>query len=180
MIIPTKALNFVARNLREGEKHEVTISDNHILFDLDDTKIYTRIIKESYPDYERVIPESFSKELHINRNDFIASVKRVSLFSNPITSQIRLQLEANMLQIFAQDIEFGGEANEHIACRYESEPLKIAYNANYLLDLLRHLDSDRVKMTYNDSDTPALIIPEDDEQTEDDLVMLLMPVRINS
>ncbi len=180
IIIPTKALNFTARNLKEGEEHQITISENHVLFELPDTHIYSRIIKESYPDYERVIPASFTKEMKINRNEFISSVKRVSLFSNPITSQVRLHLESNVLQIYAQDIEFGGEANEHIPCSFESEPLEIAYNANYLLDLLRHFDSDKIRMTFNDSDSPALIYPDEEENRDIDLVMLIMPVRINS
>jgi len=179
LIIPTKALNFVARNLPESGKQSITLSDNHVLFELPDTQIYSRIINEPYPDYDRVIPSEFSKELIIDRNQFISSVKRVSLFSNPITSQVKIGLEKNNINISAQDIDFGGEANENISCKYENEHIDIAYNANYLIDILRHVDSDQIKFTVNDADGPALIFPEADKEENVSIVMLIMPVRIN-
>jgi len=179
VIIPTKALNFVARNLPDKGQQKISLSENHILFDLPNTKIYSRIIKEPYPDYDRVIPSQFTKELNIDRMEFISSVKRVSLFSNPITSQIKIQLENNMMQVFAQDIDFGGEANEHISCKYTDDLLTIAYNANYLIDLLRHLSSEKIRITLNDSDGPALIYSDENYDENLNLVMLIMPVRLN-
>jgi len=178
LIIPTKALNFVARNLPESGTQPVTFSDNHVLFELPDTKIYSRIINEPYPDYERVIPSEFSKDLIIDRNQFISSVKRVSLFSNPITSQVKIGLSENNMNISAQDIDFGGEANENVHCKYNSDNLDIAYNANYLIDILRHLDTKNIKFTVNDSDGPALLFPEEENENLS-LTMLIMPVRIN-
>jgi len=179
LIIPTKALNFVARNLPENGDQVFTLSENHVLFELPETKIYSRIINEPYPDYERVIPAEFSKEFVIERSNFISSVKRVSLFSNPITSQIRLGLNTNIVSVSAQDIDFGGEANERIECDYAGDPLDIAYNANYLIDLLRHLDSSSIRFTVNDADGPALVYPVQEESNGLDIVMLIMPVRIN-
>lgn len=179
LIIPTKALTFVARNLPDEGLQKISLSENHVLFELPNTKVFSRIIKEPYPDYDRVIPSSFSKEVSIDRMSFISSVKRVSLFSNPITSQVKIQLENNKMQVFAQDIDFGGEANEHIPCSYSHDPLTIAYNANYLIDLLRHLDAENIRMTLNDSDGPALIYSEKDNDENLKLVMLIMPVRLN-
>jgi len=179
LIIPTKALNFVARNLPESGNQKITLSENHVLFELPDTKIYSRIINEPYPDYDRVIPSDFTKELLIDRANLISSVKRVSLFSNPITSQVKIALSENTINISAQDIDFGGEANENISCDYQGENLDIAYNANYLIDILRHLDTDKIKFTVNDADGPALIFPDDDSKVNLNIVMLIMPVRIN-
>jgi DNA polymerase III subunit beta len=179
LIIPTKALNFVARNLPDSGKQKIILSENHLLFELPDTKIFSRIINEPYPDYDRVIPAEFSKELVIDRAEFISSVKRVSLFSNPITSQVKIVLSQNSMNISAQDIDFGGEANENVPCKYEFENIDIAYNANYLIDILRHLDEEKVKLTVNDADGPALIFPENNENADLNMVMLIMPVRIN-
>ena len=179
LIIPTKALNFVARNLPESGNQQITLSDNHVLFELPDTKIFSRIINEPYPDNERVIPAEFTKEVVIDRNQFISSIKRVSLFSNPITSQIKIQLSENNMNISAQDIDFGGEANENVSCLYQNEDLEIAYNANYLIDILRHLDCEKVKFTVNDSDGPALLFPDSIDEKDLNIVMLIMPVRIN-
>ncbi len=177
-IVPTKALNFVARNLPDEGQHQVFLGNEHILFELPNTRIYSRLIQDPYPDYERVIPDYFQKEMIINREEFIHSVKRVSLFANPMTYQIRLQINPNALTIFAQDIDFGGEASETIPCKFDFEPLLIAYNANYLLDLLRHMDDEQIRFKVEDSDGPGLIFPFEGQEDED-LLMLIMPVRLS-
>jgi DNA polymerase-3 subunit beta len=179
IIIPTKALNFVARNLEEQGSQIITFSENHVLFEMTGTNIYTRIINEPFPDYERVIPQNYSKEMLIAKDDFVSSVKRVSLFSNPMTYQVRLIVETDKLTVHAQDIDFGGEANETISCKFDSEPLEIAYNANYLLDILRHLDSEEIKFLVEDEDGPGIIVPFEQEEKEE-ILMLIMPVRLNS
>ena len=179
IVIPTRALNLVARNLSEEGTQIITLGKNHVLFNFDDTLIYTRIIGEPYPDYERVIPENNSKELTINRNGFIASIKRVSLFSNPISYQVKLNFNNNKMNVFAQDIDFGGEAHETIDCNYSSPELEIAYNANYLLDILRHIDTEEVKFSLESPDGPGLVFPINQKENEE-LLMLVMPVRLSS
>ncbi len=179
LIVPTKALNFVARNLPEDGKQHITISEKHVLFELPDTKIFTRIINEPYPDYERVIPKEFSKEMIIKRDNLISSVKRVSLFSNPITSQIRLNISDDVISISAQDVDFGGEANERIECKFNGDNLEIAYNSNYLMDILKHLDTTEIRLNFNDTDGPGLVFPYQVDDTDVDITMLIMPVRIN-
>jgi DNA polymerase-3 subunit beta len=179
IIVPTKALNFVARNLPEEGTQQVLISDNHILFELPNTKIYSRLIKDPYPDYERVIPQENSKQMLINKEEFVSSVKRVSLFSNPMTYQVRLNLDKAKLGIYAQDIDFGGEAHESISCHFDSEPMEIAYNANYLLDILRHLDTEQIKFLVEDEDGPGIVVPSEQQENEE-ILMLIMPVRLNS
>lgn len=179
IIIPTRAMNFVARSIPENGSLKLTISENHVLFELPQTKIYSRLIKDPYPDYERVIPAEYGKELFVSKDDFVSSVKRVSLFANPMTYQIRLKLEENNLGIHAQDIDFGGEANETIACKYEYDSIEIAYNAHYLLDILRHMDSNDIKMMVDDADGPGVLFPTKQNDNEE-LLMLIMPVRVNS
>ncbi len=177
-IVPTKALNFVARNLPEEGEHQIFISNEHILFELPNTKIFSRLITDPYPDYERVIPDYFQKEMIISREEMIHSVKRVSLFANPMTYQIKLQINPDNVTIMAQDIDFGGEASETIPCQFEYEPLLIAYNANYLLDLLRHMDAEKIRLMVEDADGPGLLFPDVQEEGED-ILMLIMPVRLS-
>ena len=179
IIIPTKALNFVARNLPEKGAQQIVLSENHVLFELPNTKIYSRLIKDPYPDYERVIPAENNKELKIDKNEFISSVKRVSLFSNPMTNQIRLSMSDGKITISAQDIDFGGEAKESIKCMYNSESLDMAYNATYLLDILRHLDTEEVVFMIKNSDDPGLAYPSKQHMNEE-ILMLIMPVRLNN
>jgi DNA polymerase-3 subunit beta len=179
LVIPTRALNLVARNLDDKGDQEIIFGKNHILFRFKDTLIYSRIISEPYPDYERVIPENNSRELIIQREEFIASIKRVSLFSNPLSYQVKLNLGDNKINIFAQDIDFGGEAHETIGCSYTSSELDIAYNANYLLEILRHLDTENIKFMFESPDGPGLVFPDEQKENEE-LLMLVMPVRLSS
>ncbi len=178
VIIPTRALNFVARNLEEKGEQQFTIGDNHVLFNFSDTKIYTRIIGEPYPDYDRVIPAENSKELSIDRNTLISSIKRVSLFSNPLSAQIRVNISENTMNVYAQDIDFGGEAQETVECQYSSQDIELAYNANYLLDVLRHIDTEKVKILLENPDGAGLVFPDKHEKDEE-LLMLVMPVRLS-
>ena len=178
IVIPTRALNLVARNLSEKGEQQVILGKSHILFSFTDTLIYSRIINEPYPDYERVIPDNNTKELIITRDDIIASVKRVSLFSNPISSQVKINLSENKMSIFAQDIDFGGEAHEIVACEYTSSELEIAYNANYLLDVFRHVDTDKIRFTMETAEGPGLVYPQKQNEHEE-LLMLVMPVRLS-
>jgi DNA polymerase-3 subunit beta len=178
LIVPTRALNLVARNISEEGTQEIILGKNHVLFKFDDTLLYSRIINEPYPDYERVIPENNTKELSINRDVLIASVKRVSLFSNPISYQVKIRFSDNKIDIYAQDIDFGGEAHESLECIYEAAELEIAYNANYLLDTLRHVGTDEIRMSLESSDGPGLVFPQEQREKEE-LLMLVMPVRLS-
>ena len=178
VIIPTRALNFVARNLEDDGEQKITLGQNHVLFTFENTMIYTRIIGEPYPDYDRVIPVDNSKELLIDREALISSIKRVSLFSNPLSSQIRINLSENKLNLYAQDVDFGGEAQETVDCQYSSPDIELAYNAHYLLDIMRHIDTEKVKILIENPDGAGLVYPSDQNKNEE-LLMLIMPVRLS-
>ena len=178
LIIPTRALNLVGRNISDDGMQNIILGKNHVLFKFEDTLLYSRIINEPYPDYERVIPQNNTKELMINRDELIASVKRVSLFSNPISYQVKLRFNDNKLDIYAQDIDFGGEAHESLKCSYTSPELEIAYNANYLLDTLRHIGTEDIRFSLESSDGPSLVFPKTQKDKEE-LLMLVMPVRLS-
>ena len=96
-----------------------------------------------------------------------------------MTNQIRLSLESGQINISAQDIDFGGEAKESISCKYNLEPLDIAYNAIYLLDILRHIDTENIKLMIKNSDDPGLAYPSEQNEHEK-ILMLIMPVRLNN
>ena len=160
------------------EQIDVSLSEDHIIFKLNDTTIYSKSIEGQFPNYERVIPTDNSKKMQVNRELLSSSVKRVAIFSNSITHQIRLSLADGSLAIQSEDIEFGGEAQEKIDVEYDSDAMDIGYNANYLLDILRHLDTDDVTMMLKDSTSAGIITPPT-QQDGEDILMLLMPIRLN-
>jgi len=178
-IIPTRALNILLKGLSDDGNQSIVFGENHILFKLPEMLIYSRLIKETYPDYERVIPTGNSKELIIPRENFLAATKRVSLFSSQITNQMRLTIEADKLILSAEDMDFGGQGKEEVPASFNGEDFEIGYNAIYLMDILKHLDTSEIRVMLENPTAAGLLIPIEQKENED-LLMLLMPVRLNN
>ncbi len=177
VIIPTKAFNLVLRNSEGVGTAEIMLGENHVVFNLNSTIVYSKLIDGQFPNYERVIPADNNKEMRVDRAEFYASVRRVSLFSNSMTRQVRLSLGTNEMEIQAEDLEFGGEAQEKIPVHYEDEPMEIGYNATYVMDILRHMDTDNVIFRFKDPSSAGIIYPTE-QYPDEELMMLLMPMRL--
>jgi len=177
-IVPVKFLQILGTYLADDEEVVLNISDNHIMMVSQETTLYTRIIDERFPDYESVFPKDSDKHLKIDRDEFIAAVKRVSIFSNKTTHQIALRLSSEGLEITTEDVETVSAARESLSCAYEGEPLVVGYNANYLRDLISHVDGSTVLAEFRSPVSAAVIYPEQQQENEE-LSMLLMPIRLN-
>jgi DNA polymerase-3 subunit beta len=178
-IIPTRSLNFVLRNLEGDGSTSIHFGKKHALFEMADTQIFARLIEETFVDYERVIPDQTPYEMLIDTNEFYASVKRVSLFSNPLTSQVVLNIFPQHVELHAEDIDYGGEAQERISCEFNGEEMQAAFNSRYLQDILRHVSSSKLLLRFLRPDYAVLANPVELPDDEDQL-MLLMPVRLNT
>jgi DNA polymerase-3 subunit beta len=177
-IIPTKTLNLLLRNLNEDEDVNIQVGEDHIVFDLKNATIYSKLINGTYPNYERVIPSDNDKKLQVNKDLLVSTLRRVSIFSSSLTHQVRLILTPNQMTIRSEDIEFGAEAKEEIPASFSTDWMQIGYNSTYLVDMLRHIDKDDVVFEMKDSVSAAILYPSEAEDDEDH-VMLLMPIRIN-
>jgi len=178
IIVPAKALQALSKSIEEGEC-TLSADDTHIRFSFGTSILVSRLIDETYPNYESVIPADNNKTLTVKREDTIASIRRVALYASATTHQVRFDADKTSLRITAQDIDFGGEAKETIACTYSGDALEIGFNSNYLLDILSHLDSDEVVFKFS-SPTRAGIIAPAGESRDEEIIMLVMPVRLNS
>ncbi len=176
VIMPAKFLSIIRGHLNDQDKIELQISENHVQISFDSTTVYSRIIKQRFPEYESVIPQDNDKKLVIDKEEFFNSVKRVSIFSNKSTKQISLSLGNNMVTVSTEDPENITAARETIPCEYEGEPLTIGYNAQYLKEVLAHQKGDKVRMKLKTPVSAGIFVP---EEGEDDIVTLLMPIRIN-
>jgi DNA polymerase III subunit beta len=178
LIIPTKALNLVLRHLEENEKVDIQIGEDHVVFSLKDAIIYSKLVNGTYPNYERVIPVGNDQRLFVNRELLISTLRRVAIFSSNLTHQVRLVLMPNEMTIYSEDIDFGAEAKETIPAKFSDEWLQLGYNSTYLMDILRHLDTEEIVFEIKDNSSAAIIrpVPEVDDE---DTIMLLMPIRIN-
>ena len=121
---------------------------------------------------------SFIKEIHIDKNELINAVKRVSIFSNKTTQQVAMKTETSKLFIATEDPEKASKAQEELAVSYEGNSIEIGFNASYLKDVLSHLTSDNITLKLNTPISASLFYP--NNNTEDEKTsMLLMPIRLN-
>ncbi len=176
-IVPAKALNVVSRTL-EGGTVKLGISQTHVRFDFDSSILVSRLIAETYPNYESVIPTENDKLLTANREEMMSAIRRVALYASATTHQIKLSLRKNQLTVSAQDIDFGGEAKEKLECEYNADDLDIGFNSVYLVDILSHLESEAVAFKFS-SPTRAGVVTPAGEHVDEDVLMLVMPVRLN-
>lgn len=176
-IISTKALNFVLRSLDGEGLTSILLGEKHAQFHMENTLLYARLIEENYVDYTRVIPTETNFRMTIDTNDFLSSVKRVSLFSSPVTAQVILNIKKSFLTIHAEDVDYGGEAREEIPCEFSGEEFVIGFNSRYLQNILRHIDSQLLNVELIRPENAILLLPEDKPENEDQL-MLLMPIRL--
>ncbi|WP_138430881.1 DNA polymerase III subunit beta [Fodinibius saliphilus] len=177
-IVPEKALNLVKKALH-AEECVLTITEDHVRFESGNTIVITRLINEQYPNYESVIPKDNEKELFINKEQMLATVKRVAIFSSSTTRQIRLQLNPDNLTIRAEDIDMSSEAKETIACEYSNDEMEIGFNAKYLADVLGNVDGDEVYFEFSTPNRAGIVKPSEEEEDEQ-ILMLVMPVMLNT
>lgn len=177
-IMPTKALQMLTRNADQSELLEVAISENHLTFRLGATTIYSKLINGQFPNYDRVIPNDNELTMIIDRDMLSASVRRAAIFANQITHQIRWSLAAGQVTISAEDVEVGGEARETLAAQYDGKAMDIGYNAQYVQEILRHVDSEEVLLRLKDPGSAAIVEPVQQKEGEHHM-MLLMPIRLN-
>ncbi len=179
-IVPKKPLNLL-KNVLPDNDDEITISynNNHLFVSHDSTQLICRLIDARFPDYKVVIPSDNPYKLVVSRNDFQSALRRVSVFSNKSTNQVALTISGSELQLAAQDVDFSFEGNERMSCQYDGEDLQIAFNAKFLIEMLGAAESDEVKIELSTPTKAGIIKPTEQNESED-LLMLVMPLMLNS
>lgn len=180
-VLPKKPLNQL-KNLLNGSDDKVTLRYNttHAFFSTGDAELACRLIDLKYPNYEAVIPTENPNKLTIDRMQFLSSVKRVSIFSNKTTYQIRLKITGSELNISAEDIDFNNEANERLSCNYNGEDMEIGFNARFLAEMLSNLESQEVRLEMSLPNRAGLLMPAEYSNKDEDILMLVMPVMLNN
>lgn len=179
IIIPRKALNLLKTTL-PTENTDVTIDFNmsNAFFNFGNIQMICRLIDERFPDYENVIPSSNPIKMTINRTDLLGSLKRISIYANKTTHQVRLKITGSELQVSAEDLDFSNEANERLSCEHEGEDIEIGFNARFLIEMLSNLDADQIKLNMSAPNKAGVINPAEKDKGED-ILMLVMPVMLN-
>ncbi|SHG36576.1 DNA polymerase-3 subunit beta [Salegentibacter echinorum] len=180
-IMPKKPLNLL-KGILAGSESEVLIeyNDANAKFTFDDTQLVCRLIDGKYPNYEAVIPKENPNKLSIERNQFLSSVRRVSIFSNKTTHQVRLKIAGAELNISAEDVDYSNKAEERLTCAYEGDDMQIGFNSRFLTEMLNNLNSDEVQLEMSLPNRAGILTPIDGLDPGEKITMLVMPVMLNS
>ena len=180
MILPRKSLNLLKSTLPSDKSSDVKLEFNasNAFFSFDNVKMVCRLIDERYPDYENVIPLDNSNNIIIDKSEVLSSLKRISIYANKTTNQVKFKISGGEILISAEDLDFSNEANERISCEHDGADIEIGFNAKFLIEILSNLNSTRVTFKLSEPNKAGLIIPDEIDDSED-IIMLVMPVMLN-
>ena len=180
MILPRKSLNLLKSILPTDKSSDIKLDFNasNAYFSFENIKMVCRLIDERYPDYNNVIPSDNSNTVTITKSELLGSLKRISIYANKTTNQVRFKITGSEILISAEDLDFSNEANERISCEHDGDDIEIGFNAKFLIEMLSNIESEKVILKLSEPNRAGLLIPEDINDNED-ITMLVMPVMLN-
>jgi DNA polymerase-3 subunit beta len=176
LIVPPKALDQVRRLFPAEEELEIAQGDNHLGFRSPFTSVFTRLIEGPYPNYEQVIPRDNDRVAISDKVALISALKRMSVIASDQTHRIRLSFNAALLRFSVQTPDLG-EAQDELPIRFTGDPIDIGFNANYLLEILRYIPTDEVRLTLKAPERAVTVEPENWSDPASYLC-LVMPLRL--
>lgn len=182
-ILPRKPITLVKNilgSIKDDIKLTIEYNDTNAYFTFGNFNIICRLVDGKYPNYEAAIPKENPNLLIIDRVSFLNALRRVGLFANQSTHQVRLSLSATSVNISAEDLEFSNKAQEQMPCDYKGEPMEIGFNAKFLTEMVNNLDSENVMMELSHPSRAGIMFPVVDEEQEqkENILMLVMPVML--
>ncbi|MDZ4663603.1 MAG: DNA polymerase III subunit beta [Bacteroidota bacterium] len=180
-IMPKKPLN-VLKSLLTGIDDAVKVEFNktNALFSFGNVNLMCRLIDGKYPNYEAVIPKQNPNKLTVDRLAFLGALKRISVFANKATHQIRVKIAGSHLTINAEDLDFANEGHESLVCTYIGEDMEIGFNSRFLIEMVSNIEGDEIILEMSAPNRAGIILPNNKANPSEDLLMLVMPVMLNN
>ena len=181
-IFPKKPLNQLKNIISTSgaETVELRYTDKHVVFTLGNFVLTCVQIEGKYPNYSAVIPTDNPNVLIIDRLHLINTLQRVSIFANQSTHQVRFKLAGQELSVMAEDIDYSNDGCERLDCNYSGEDMDIGFNAKSLIEMLSNLGGEVMRMELSQPNRAGLIFPNEQEHENENILMLIMPIMLNS
>ena len=180
IILPKKALTLLKSSLPSDDVNvSIEYNNTNAFFQFGTINLICRLIDERYPDYEAVIPRLNPNKLTVDRSLFLNTLRRVVIFANKTTHQVRLKISGSELHISAEDLDFSNEAHERLSCQFEGEDMEIGFNAKFLVEMLNNLNCEEVVLEMSTPNRAGLLLPAIEDENEN-ILMLVMPVMLNN
>jgi DNA polymerase-3 subunit beta len=179
LIVPKKPLNVLKSVLGSSEAIvKVAFDKKMVCFSYENIQLFSRQVEGKYPNYEVVIPKNNNNKLIVDKAAFLNALKRVSIFANKSTFQVRLKIMGGTLNISAEDLDFSNEANEELVCQFDGEDMEIGFNSRILIEILNNIEQDSVQLELADGTRPGLLSPAEYQRDIEDITMLVMPIML--
>jgi DNA polymerase-3 subunit beta len=179
-IIPKKPLTILKNNISENEDVKLEFNDTNTLFSFNNNTIICRLIDGKYPNYDAVIPKENPNKLTIDKAVLLSSIKRVSIYANKTTHQIRLKIAGSELQVTSEDLDFANKAEERLSCQYEGADMEIGFNSKFVIDMLNNIGAEKISLEMSAPNRAGIILPLDGLEEGENTLMLVMPVMLNN
>ncbi|MCB1146296.1 MAG: DNA polymerase III subunit beta [Leptospiraceae bacterium] len=173
IVVHAKAIRELQKLLDFSEEAFVGVQQRDIFFRIGDAELSSRLLEGKFPDYKKVIPVSEPIRIAVGREVLLDSLNQVKVMSEPPSHQVRLRIHEGSMTLRAHTPELG-EAESSFPIEYDGEELEIAFNALYMLDILRSLDSTTITLGLNDAQKPVVIRDNEDP----DFIALVMPMKL--
>ena len=180
-IVPKKPINQL-KNILSGKADEpvhVEFNNTNASFTFGEYKLICRLIEGRYPNYEAVIPTTNPNKLIVDRQLLNAAIKRVAIFSSKATHQIRFKISGQELVLTAEDLDYSNEAKERLSCNYTGEDMEIGFSSKFFQEMLANLSQTEIQLEMSAPNRAGIITPVDNQNADEDILMLLMPVMLN-
>ena len=179
-ILPKKPLNLL-KNIISGQDMPVSIEYNrtNAFFSFQNIHLVCRLIDGKYPNYDAVIPTENPNKLTIDRNALLTTIRRVAIFANQSTHQVRFKLSGKELVLSSEDLDFSKESKDRLTCDYEGDDLEIGFNSKFMIEMLNNIDTEEIRLEMSAPNRAGILLPVNQENKNEDILMLVMPVMLN-
>lgn len=172
IIVPTKAIQELMRNLKDEGDVKISFTDNQVSFLFDEMVVVSRLIEGQFPNYEQIIPKTGKNKIMVNREKFLSAAKRVSILTSPDSQSIQVDLFKDRL-IFSKSSPDMGEAKEEIDVEHKGSEFSVGFNPQYLVDVLKNLKDEAVSLELTGPESPGII------RAQDNYVYIILPMQLS-
>ena len=175
MLISSRILSELSKisTLVESENIKICKEQKKFVITIDKTKIIARLMQGQFPKYNQLIPQTFPKEAVVNKADLISALERVAVMVNEKNSIVKFEFADNTLKL-SGDSPDAGNSKDELYAKYSAEPLAIAFNYKFILEFLKIVEAEEIKINLNSSLSATVFAPCSDE----DYIYLVMPVQL--
>ena len=180
-ILPKKPATILKSILPKAfDKIKLEFDEKNAVFNFENIKLICRLVEGIYPNYMNVIPKNNPYKMIIDRLEFYNTLKSVSVCANQASNLIGLYIDNEKVEIVAQDYDYSTSGNDTIFCQYDGvERMEIGFKSGFLIEMLSNIQTPEVILELSDPAKAGVILPKDNENEAENILMLLMPMMIN-